>query len=171
MWRYAGIEPYDVNNGLGVGVTLFMQGCARHCEGCHNPETWPYDGGFPYTREVDDDLFRILDDPNIVRLTISGGEPFSYHNVDMAVYVARRFKFYHPQKKLWLFSGFTLEQLKEDDMLSVELLTLGDVLVDGPFIADKMCVSLPFRGSRNQRVINLKTDKEIESMKLFSKAT
>ena len=157
MWRYAGLETYDINNGLGVGVTLFVQGCPRHCLGCHNPKTWDYSGGMEYTREVDKRLFDTLADPNIVRLTISGGEPISPMNLDFVVYVAERFKLYHPQKKLWIYTGQTYESIikEADDYRYYHLLSLCDILVDGAFEIEKRCLSLPFRGSRNQRIIDM----------------
>lgn len=154
MWRYAGIETYDINNGLGVGATLFIQGCARHCPGCHNPQTWSWFGGMPYTKETDEKLFRCLDDPNIVRLTISGGEPFAEANIPFTTYVGGRFKLYHPEKKLWVYTGYSYDDLFETDA-QIEFAAICDVIVDGAFDIKQKCLSLPFRGSRNQRIIDV----------------
>ena len=150
--KFAGIETFDINNGTGFGVTLFVQGCSHHCEGCHNPETWDFCGGREFDKSMADKLARVLCDDNIVRLTISGGEPFD--NREFVLAVCSMFKAMLPHKKLWIYTGYTFEQLA-DNPECAELLDLCDVLVDGEFQIDKLDLSLPFRGSANQRVIDM----------------
>lgn len=155
QYRYAGIDPCEVCNGLGFGVTLYTQGCSHHCEGCHNPSTWDPDGGKIFDGDAASLLFERFDDPNIRRLTISGGEPFEAHNA-LAVKVAAALKGIYPEKKLWIYTGYTFEELMamhDSDILWT--LSLCDVLVDGPFILAERDITLPFRGSRNQRIIDV----------------
>lgn len=148
----AGIETYDINNGTGFGVTLFVQGCSHHCKGCHNPTTWSFDGGKTCTEEAISELLKTLSDPNIVRLTISGGEPFD--NLYFVFAICTLFKRLFPEKKLWIFSGYTFEQLLVRPYADI-LLDITDVLVDGKFELEKRDLSLAFRGSSNQRLIDV----------------
>lgn len=150
--RIAGIETYDINNGIGFGVTLFVQGCTHHCKGCHNPTTWAFDGGHVCTEGAIAKLFQVLADPNIVRLTISGGEPFD--NVLFVLAVCVLFKKLFPQKQLWVYTGYTYESLSGNPLADT-LLQITDVLVDGPFELDKRDLSLAFRGSNNQRLVDV----------------
>ena len=163
-YNYAGIDTYDINNGKGFGVTLFVQGCPHHCNGCHNPETWDFDGGSPIDMVVLDKLYKLFNDDNIRRLTFSGGEPFA--NIEICVTIARQFKAFHPEKKIWIYTGYTLEELG-NIADSGRLLELCDVLVDGPFKIDKTDLSLPFRGSSNQRIIDMKRTRESGKIILF----
>ena len=158
--NYAGIDVYDINNGKGFGVTLFVQGCPHHCKGCHNPQTWDYNSGKVFTSEVMDKLLGVASSDNIIRLTISGGEPFD--NVFLCEAVAEEFKIRYPNKSIWVYSGYTYEELKTHYDAHF-LLDLCDVLVDGPYIQEKRDLSLAFRGSSNQRIIDLnKTRKHNE---------
>lgn len=162
--RIAGIDTYDINNGTGFGVTLFVQGCSHHCMGCHNPTTWAFDGGSICTEAAISKLFSILGDPNIVRLTISGGEPFD--NIFFVLCIAGLFKKLFPQKKLWIFTGYTYEELLHKPMSDL-LLKITDVLVDGPFELDKRDLSLAFRGSSNQRLIDVQKSLESDQVILY----
>lgn len=155
--RYAGIDPCEICNGAGFGVTLFMQGCSRHCPGCHNPQTWDHCGGLAFDDEADQYLIDRYSKPYIRRLTISGGEPFE--NFDFLCNIAVRFKQRFPEKKLWIYTGFTWEELMRriddgDDMI-LFVLRRCDVLVDGCFMLDRRDITLPFRGSANQRIIDV----------------
>lgn len=150
--RYAGIETYDINNGTGFGVTLFVQGCSHHCDGCHNPSTWDFDGGMVFTEDVKEKLFEVLDNENIRRLTISGGEPFD--NLDLVIPIAKEFKDKYPSKQLWIYTGYTFEDI-EQILDASGLMDICNVIVDGEYKKDKRDLSLGFRGSSNQRIINI----------------
>lgn len=153
-FRYAGIEAYDINNGTGFGVTLFVQGCTHHCPECHNPSTWDFDGGKSFDQSDHDKLRLAFMDDNIRRLTISGGEPFDNHCAVESI--CKEFKEACPSKKLWIYTGYTYEELMAKYGYGKSAaLSLCDVLVDGVFINDQRDLSLPFRGSRNQRVIDM----------------
>jgi len=156
-YKYAGIDTYDINNGKGFGITLFVQGCPHHCEGCHNPQTWDFSGGNVFTYETLNQILSIASSDNIVRLTISGGEPFE--NTDLCDQIVSEFKNKYPNKSIWVYSGYTYEQLKTH-FDSTTLLYLCDVLIDGPYIKEQRDLSLPFRGSSNQRIIDLKKTRE-----------
>lgn len=156
-YNYAGIDTYDINNGKGFGITLFIQGCPHHCDGCHNPQTWDYNSGKLFDMNIVDDIIEIAKDDNIVRLTISGGEPFA--NIVPCTVVACRFKAIYPNKSVWVYSGYTYEELQKIPEAN-NLLDWCDVLVDGPYIKDKRDLSLAFRGSSNQRIIDLKQTRE-----------
>lgn len=161
-YRYAGIDEYEYVNGVGVGVTLYMQGCVHHCKGCHNPETWDFEGGKDMDMIVMAQLFETLDDPNVNRLTLSGGDPFN--NVDFANDIALLFKINHPDKALWIFTGYTYEELVAEPKARC-LLEKCDVLVDGEYIEELRDLSLAFRGSSNQRIIDVK--KSLETSRII----
>lgn len=150
-FRYAGIETFDINNGTGFGVTLFVQGCTHHCNECHNPETWDFHGGREFDLHAFESLRGTMLNPNIRRLTLSGGEPFDNY---CAVYeLCRMFKLICPEKELWIYTGYTYESLVNTPKAA--LLNLCDVLVDGEYESQRRDLSLPFRGSANQRVIDM----------------
>lgn len=150
-FKFAGIDPCEVCNGLGFGVTLYVQGCSHHCEGCHNPSTWDHDGGEPFTPDVQIDLGKRLRDPNIRRFTVSGGEPFE--NL-FGLQFGIAFKNTFPDKKLWVYTGYLYEELAQVEQFRM-FFQYCDVLVDGPFILAERDITLPFRGSRNQRIIDI----------------
>lgn len=151
-FRVAGIDPCEVCNGLGFGVTLFLQGCSHHCEGCHNPSTWDPNGGQLFDSAIMKQLEERCSDPNIRRLTISGGEPFD--SSDATGRIADWFVSKFPEKSLWIYTGYYFEELPNmEDVRHV--LNLCSVLVDGPFILAERDITLPFRGSRNQRIIDV----------------
>lgn len=157
-YNYTGIDTYDINNGKGFGITLFVQGCPHHCEGCHNPQTWDFNNGRVLDMNVIDNIIRIAEDDNIVRLTISGGEPFA--NITPCMVAACRFKLLYPNKTVWVYSGYTYEEIQNIPEAN-SLLDWCDILVDGPYIKELRDLSLAFRGSSNQRIIDLnKTRKE-----------
>lgn len=163
-YNYAGIDTYDINNGKGFGITLFVQGCPHHCEGCHNPQTWDFDGGRSLDLNVIDNIIKIAEDDNIVRLTISGGEPFA--NMVPCTIAACRFKSLYPNKTIWVYSGYTYEEIMSIPN-ATDLLDWCDVLVDGPYIQEKRDLSLPFRGSSNQRIIDLNETRQANKVVLL----
>lgn len=151
-FRYAGIDNFDVNNGNGVGVTLFVQGCAHHCKGCHNQSTWNKCGGFPFTQDTFDYLFDILSKPSISRFTLSGGDPLD--NVEFTYYLCKKFKSLYPGKQLWIYTGYTYEAIIQNPTY-LKILELCNVLVDGEFKIEEKDLRLQFRGSKNQRIIDV----------------
>lgn len=157
---YGEIKNCDIANGEGVRVTLFVSGCTNHCENCFQPQTWAFDYGQPFTEETEDDLLKLLSPGYINGLTLLGGEPFEPENQRVLVPFLRRVRAAYPQKSIWSFSGFTYEELTTDGSyprceVTDEMLSLLDVLVDGRFIEELKDISLRFRGSRNQRLIDL----------------
>lgn len=163
---YGNIKTHDVADGEGVRVTLFVSGCRHHCKGCFQPETWNFDYGQEYNKETENYIIDKLSVSHIQGLTLLGGEPFEVENQRVLVELLRRVKKELPDKDIWAYSGYTLE----DDLLpkdgkahcevTDEILSYIDVLVDGKFVEELRNLSLSFRGSSNQRVINMKESLE-----------
>lgn len=158
--NYGEIKCPDIANGEGVRVTLFVSGCTHRCKGCFNPETWSFSYGKPYTAEVEERLLSLLDQPFIAGLTLLGGEPMEPQNQAVLVKLLRRVKEKFPQKTVWCYTGYTLESdllshRLTDAALQDEMLSYIDVLVDGEFVLDLKRIDLQFRGSSNQRIIDL----------------
>jgi len=149
--NYAEIKKVDIANGPGVRVSLFVSGCRNHCKGCFNPETWDFDYGRPFTRATEDEIIKALRPSWIQGLSILGGEPTEEENAAVLIPFLKRVRAALPDKDIWLYSGYTYEALRDK-----EILTLVDVLVDGPFLLELKDAGLAFRGSRNQRIIDLK---------------
>lgn len=164
--NYAKIVPCDIANGEGVRVTLFVQGCTHHCLGCQNPTTWDPNGGQPFTDETLDKIVDLLRPDYIQGLTLTGGDPMlSENEPDIAHIIWKVRLLFGDKKDIWVWTGYILKELRrraqnDDDegMLSptYEILSNIDVLVDGPFIQEKRDISLPYMGSSNQRVIDMK---------------
>lgn len=159
--HYGEIKNCDIANGEGVRVTLFVSGCTNHCEHCFQPQTWDFDYGQPFTSETEQQLLDLLAPSYIQGLTLLGGEPFEPENQRVLVPFVRRVRETYPQKTVWAFSGFTLEELRTEGShprceATDELLSMLDVLVDGRFVEALKDISLRFRGSSNQRLIDMK---------------
>lgn len=156
--NYATIKNCDIANGPGVRVSLFVSGCTHRCPGCFNEVAWDFDYGQPFTDETIETILDMLRPSYIKGLTLLGGEPFEPRNQADVVKLLRRVRKELPEKSIWAFSGYLFEK----DMLSgrigdlSEYLSCLDVLVDGPFIQAKKNLSLRFRGSENQRIIDMK---------------
>ncbi len=169
---YGNIKKNDIANGKGVRVTLFVSGCTNHCKNCFQPETWNFDYGNPYTKETEDEIIEALKPSHIAGLTLLGGEPFEPENQRELVKLLRRVRKELPEKNIWSFTGFILDQDLLDGgrkhcEVTDEMLSLLDVLVDGPFKEEEKDITLAFRGSRNQRVIDMKKSlKEQEVVEL-----
>lgn len=162
---YGEIKNCDIANGTGVRVTLFVSGCTNHCEHCFQPETWDFQYGSPFTRETEDELLAMLEPDYINGLTLLGGEPFEPENQHALLPFLRRVKERYPNKDIWAFTGFTLEELHGQGAYpncgeTEEILALIDVLVDGRYMEAQKDLSLQFRGSANQRIIDLNRTKE-----------
>lgn len=157
---YGEIKDCDIANGEGVRVTLFVSGCTNHCEQCFQPQTWAFDYGQPFTRETEDRILELLAPDYINGLTLLGGEPFEPENQRALLPFLRRVRAAYPLKNIWAYSGFTYEELLNPEChahcaATEALLDLLDVLVDGRFVESLKDISLRFRGSSNQRLIDL----------------
>ncbi|MBQ8934946.1 MAG: anaerobic ribonucleoside-triphosphate reductase activating protein [Oscillospiraceae bacterium] len=158
--HYAAIKTHDVANGPGVRVSLFVSGCTHHCKGCFNEEAWDFRYGEPYTPAVEERIIQALKPEYITGLTLLGGEPFEPQNQRELVKLLRRVRRELPEKTIWSFTGYTLETDLLTDRLGVpeitrEMLESLDVLVDGEFVLEKKDITLQFRGSSNQRLIDV----------------
>ncbi len=155
--RYATIKKCDIANGPGVRVSLFVSGCTHRCPGCFNEVAWDFDYGEPFTQQTIEQIINLLRPGYIRGLTLLGGEPFDPRNQSTVVELLRQVKNALPEKSVWAFTGYLFEK----DLLSGRLGDVGeylsylDVLVDGPFIQEKKNLSLRFRGSENQRLIDV----------------
>lgn len=159
--NYGNIKKYDIADGEGVRVTLFVSGCRNYCKNCFQPETWNFDYGNPYTSQTEQEIIDALKKPYIKGLTLLGGEPFEPENQRVLVTLLRRIKKELPDKNIWSYTGYVLDQDileggRKHCEVTNEMLSMIDVLVDGPFMEEKKNISLKFRGSENQRVIDLK---------------
>ncbi|MCI8635050.1 MAG: anaerobic ribonucleoside-triphosphate reductase activating protein [Eubacterium sp.] len=159
--RYAGIKYCDIANGTGVRTVLFVSGCRNHCRGCFQPETWDFDYGEEFTKEVEDKLLDSLKPPYIKGLTLLGGDPFEPENQKGLLSFLRRMKKKYPTKDVWAYTGYVLEHDLADGGKchtkdTNEMLSCIDVLVDGPYIEEEYSILLKFKGSANQRVIDCK---------------
>ena len=158
--HYGQIKYLDVANGIGVRTTLFVSGCTNHCKNCFQPQTWAFDYGRPFTKATEDELLAMLAPSYINGLTLLGGEPFEPDNQRALLPFLRRVRALLPEKTIWSFTGFTWEQLHTDGShprceVTDELLSLLDVLVDGRYEETLHDISLRFRGSSNQRIIDV----------------
>ena len=152
--RYSNIDTFEIVNGTNVGVSLYTQGCNRHCEGCFNSQAWDLDGGELYTIEARDKIIEACCRPGIKRFSIVGGEPLLDRNKDELISLCSLVKEANPDIKIWVYTGDTYENVKDEwnDLLEPFV----DVLVDGPFILEQRDITLPFKGSSNQRLIDIK---------------
>lgn len=147
--KYAGLIKDDVNNGLGVGLTLFTQGCPHHCKGCQNPETWSFTGGKDYTPEVYKEIIEyFINNSYATRLTLSGGDPL--YSPQIITPLCEEIKKIRPDVKIWVYTGHVFEDVKDNPILQYI-----DVMIDGPFILEQRDITLAFRGSANQRIIDV----------------
>lgn len=156
--RYAGLNKNDMSAAPGVSVTFYTQGCPHHCEGCHNPETWDFNGGKEFTGEMTAEIIDALAANGINRtLCIMGGEPLCEENSFLVHMIINEVKRKLPDTKIYIWTGYYYEDLikKNNDRIS-HILAMTDVLIDGPFMLNRRDITLPLRGSSNQSIINLK---------------
>lgn len=158
--NYAAIKDCDIANGPGVRISLFVSGCTHHCKGCFNQQAWDFQYGQPFTQQTVDTILKLLRPDYIKGLTLLGGEPFEPQNQGPIVDLLRQVKAAYPKKSIWAFTGYLFDR----DILSGKLgewnitreyLQYLDVLVDGPFVEEKKDLMLRFRGSSNQRLIDV----------------
>lgn len=162
---YGEIKNCDIANGEGVRVTLFVSGCTNRCPHCFQPQTWDFAYGRPFTAETEAHLLSLLAPSYINGLTLLGGEPFEPENQRALLPFLRRVREQLPEKNIWSFTGFTYEELRTEGShprceVTDELLSLLDVLVDGRFVEELKDISLGFRGSSNQRLIDLNATRQ-----------
>lgn len=156
--NYQSITYPDVNNGLGCRVTLWVSGCPHHCKGCHNQHTWDANSGIPFSNKSKEQLFEILSNPYIKGLTISGGEPLFSYNISELADLVEEIKIKFPTKDIWLYTGYTLDEIKNmlyildvNSFLYTILLNI-DYIVEGRYEENLRDTSLAFRGSSNQNI-------------------
>ena len=159
--NYGQIYFNDVANGIGCRTALFVSGCTHHCKGCFNEVTWDFNYGNPFTNEVEDEIVESLKPSDIEGLTVLGGEPMEVVNQKVVNPFIKRVKEEFPGKSIWIYSGYTWEELNDENNSrchsedTMEILKNIDVLVDGEFVLAQKDISLRFRGSANQRVIDV----------------
>ena len=161
--NYANIKKYDIADGPGVRVSLFVSGCRHHCKGCFNSEAWDFEYGRPYTAETEAEILEALKPGYIAGLTLLGGEPFEPGNQAELVKLLRKVRETYPEKSIWSYTGFVYDKDlvpggRAYTDVTDEMLSYLDVLVDGPFVEELKDITLQFRGSSNQRI--LKMDKK-----------
>jgi len=159
--HFGDIKDCDIANGVGVRITLFVSGCTNKCPGCFQPQTWDFNYGYEYTDETEEKILKMLAPGYIKGLSVLGGEPFEPENQRVIVKLMRRTKELYPEKNIWCYSGFTFEEMKREGShprceVTDEMLSYIDILVDGRFMQEKKNLMLAFRGSENQRIIDMK---------------
>lgn len=173
--HYGELKKCDIANGIGVRVTLFVSGCTNLCPDCFQPQTWDFDYGKPFTGETKAEIFAELDKPFINGLTVLGGEPFEPRNQRELLPLLREVREKYPDKTIWCFTGFRLddELLRDGSYPRCEatdgMLACINVLVDGRFVKELKDISLQFRGSRNQRVIDMDRTRETGQVTIWEK--
>ena len=153
--RYNLIRKMDISNGPGVRVSIFMQGCSFHCKNCFNQETWDFEGGQEFTEDTINKVLELSDKKEVKGLSILGGEPMHPTNIEGTTKLAKAFKEKYPEKNIWAWSGFKYEDIKDNDVFNYI-----DVLVDGQYKDELHDPTLKWRGSSNQRVIDIKESKK-----------
>ena len=160
--HFGAIKEYDIANGEGVRVSLFVSGCRNHCKGCFQPETWDFNYGEEFTEETESKIIEMLDDENIDGLSVLGGDPMEPENRVPLTYFLWKVKAYYPKKTVWLYTGYLYEQLSD-----LPIMEYIDVLVDGQFIEEQKDITLIFRGSSNQRIIDVRKTREEGEIALY----
>ena len=168
--RYAQIRSMDISNGEGVGISLFVQGCPFHCKNCFNSDTWDFNGGKEWTEEIKDKFMELINRPYIKRVSFLGGECLAEQNLDEVLKLVQEIRISFPEKTIWLYTGYTWEQLvysrmpsgvgKEKEFLNWnrrnEIISNIDICIDGEYVDNLKDLTLKWRGSKNQRVIDVK---------------
>ena len=163
--HYGAIKNCDIANGEGVRISLFVSGCTNRCKNCFQPQTWDFEYGQPFTTDTEKELLDLLAPDYINGLTVLGGEPFEPSNQRALLPFLKKVRETYPKKNIWCFSGFTYEELKQEGShprceVTDEMLAQVDVLVDGRFVEELKDISLRFRGSSNQRLIDMNKSRE-----------
>lgn len=171
--NYAEIKNVDIANGPGVRISLFVSGCPHHCKGCFNEVTWDFTYGKPYTQETLNHILELLKPDYIKGITFLGGEPMAPSNQEVVLNTIRQIKEHYTNKDIWLYTGYLLDTDIMGKMVDTlphtrEILSYIDVLVDGPFIEEQKNLNLQFKGSENQRIIDMKKTLSSGSIVLWS---
>ena len=166
--RYAQSRSMDISNGEGVGVSLFVQGCHFHCKNCFNSETWDFNGGKEWNEKVQESFIKLANRPYVKRISILGGEPLAEENLNGVLNLVDKIRLLFPEKNIWIYSGYTWEQImcpvvtgdfnpKRDEIIQKrkKIVSQCDILVDGRFVDELKDIILKWRGSSNQRVIDI----------------
>ena len=175
--NYLSIEKTSVANGVGIRTVLWVSGCSLHCKGCHNPESWDFNAGKPFDKNAMKELMNCLSKPYINGLTISGGHPLENNNLSTVFSIISNVKAFEPTKDIWLYTGLNLEYndfvfsnpKNRYDMFKYNVLTYCDVVVDGEFREELRDTTLAFRGSSNQRLIDVKKTIKNKSIVLYTR--
>lgn len=171
--RYASIRSLDISNGEGVGVSLFVQGCPFHCKNCFNSDTWDFNGGKEWTEKTKNKFMELIDRPYIKRVSFLGGECLAEQNLDEVLKLVQEIRISFPKKTIWLYTGFEwnllmakicqstfpdkdFERIIEIHKKRQEIISLCNIVVDGEYIDEQKDLALKWRGSKNQRVIDVK---------------
>jgi anaerobic ribonucleoside-triphosphate reductase activating protein len=160
--NYATIKYNDIANGTGVRTSLFVSGCTHRCKGCFNSEAWDFNYGLPFTKQVEDEIINSLKESYVDGLSLLGGEPFEPSNQRVLYPFLQRVKREFPNKDIWCYTGYLLDKellspSRATTPITKDMLSLIDVLVDGKFIEEQKNISLAFKGSENQRIIDVKS--------------
>lgn len=171
--NYCQIKKHDIADGLGVRVSLFVSGCTHHCEGCFQPETWDFEYGELFSEDTENEIIDALKPDYIKGLTLLGGEPFEPQNQKELLPFLKKLKEIYPKKDIWCYTGYLMDkELLEDSRARCEytdeMLSLIDVLVDGEFVLEKRNLMLKFRGSENQRIIDVKKSLKEKNIVLYT---
>ena len=163
--NYADIKQYDIANGIGVRVSLFVSGCTHHCKGCFNPETWDFNFGKPFTENEIEKILSYLKPDYVAGLSLLGGEPLEPENQEWVLKLLRRVHECYPEKNVWCYSGYLFDEdilgrMCKESEVTRELIQYLDILVDGEFVEEKKNLKINFRGSDNQRIIDVKKSLE-----------
>lgn len=175
--KYISIDKCDTANGTGIGVVLWVSGCNCHCHGCHNPQTWNFNVGQLFTEDTMQELLDVLNKPYISRLTLSGGHPLESQNLETVYKIVKVVKEKFPNKKIWLYTGYTWEEILNNDrenkrvdtnsISPLDIVRCCNILVDGKYEEDKRDISLAFAGSSNQRVVDIQKSFKQNKVVLF----
>ncbi len=162
--NYCALKPFDVANGTGVRVSLFVSGCRHHCKGCFNPESWCFDYGELFDDSVCEKIYKMLEPAYIEGITLLGGEPMEPENQRVLLPFLKELRARLPQKNIWCYTGCVVDRDLQAESsyrceYTDEMLSLIDVIVDGEFVLEKKNISLRFRGSENQRILHKVNDK------------
>lgn len=169
---YSEIKECDIANGPGVRVTLFVSGCTHHCKGCFNEMTWDFRYGREFTEADEENIIKLLEPPYIAGLTLLGGEPMEYRNQQGVLPLLRKVKEKFPDKTIWCYTGYLYDRDILDNFCgkwkeTKEILSYLDVIVDGEFVEEQKDITLRFRGSSNQRIIDVKKSRETGGIELW----